>query len=249
VSEAEATARAWNPIRHGLGFARRGGALAAVGGLLTLLLSASARAGCASEHLPEVQSLMSYQSVIFHGALLLGLVLAVGGLARAALLPGSPIGRVVGLAVAGVAAAGLVLAAAASAPGTLPAVDAPLRRGLPLLAALVGTTGLGAAVLVAALALRQLGDAGVVKRAALFGVGLLLALLANAEATAGWLYPGPVAALEALGAIALVDVVILWWWSALLRGAEARIRDHVAARASAGALSIDPASQSAQAAR
>jgi len=210
----------WERVLTGLGFVRRGSVLVAVSGLLLLLLGTAGRAGCANPHLPEVHSLMQYQSLIFYLALLLGFVMVVSGQLYTALMPLGWRQRWVGLACGTLSTAALVVMALQATPGRLAGVNAPPGGVGALAAAVLGTTAIAASALLVMQVSRTLDRGRQARSAALFGLAMMTAAAANAEAASGLIFPHPMDALYAIAFIALANTVALIWIHHLLRASE-----------------------------
>ncbi len=219
---------AWKRTLTGLGFVRRGSVLTAVSGGLLLLLSTVGRAGCANEHLPEARSLMEYQSLVFHLALLLGFVMLVSGQLYTALMPVDWRHRWVALACGALSTLALLVMAIGAHPGRLLGVDAPTGGVGPLATAVLGTTAIAASALLVMQVSRALGGGGLSRSAALFGLAMITAAAVNAEAATGLLFPYPVHALYAIAVVAVVNTVALIWICRLLAGSETLIREQLA---------------------
>ncbi len=217
----------WKRALKGLGFVRRGSVLVAACGLLLLTLGSAGRAGCANPHLPEVRSLMQYQSIVFYLGLLLGFVMVAGGQLYAALMPVDWRQRAVALGCGGLSTVAMVVMAIQANPGSLLAVNAPPGGVGPLAAAVLGTTAIAASALLVMQVSRALGGRGISRSAALFGIALFAAVAANAEAASGLLFPHPVHALYSIAIIAAINIVALLWISRLLSDSEMLIRQEL----------------------
>lgn len=227
MSEPSREHEAWRRVGQGLGFARRGIVLVASAGLGILLLGALGRAGCSDPALPEVRSLMWYQDILFHMALWLGFTLVTGGLLWASCLPAPPRVRWLVAGSGGMTGAALLLASGVARPGQLPPVNGPPGDAAVLAAAVVGTAALSTAAMVAMLVARRLGSRFLPRGVALLGPALLFAAGANAEAASGILFPAPMSALYAVGAVAVVNAAIGLWLVRILRDSEGMIRRHL----------------------
>jgi len=227
MSTPEDKSPGWNRALTGLGFVRRGSVMVAVSGLLLLVLGTVGRAGCANPHLPEVRSLMEYQSVVFYLALLLGFVMVVSGQLYTALMPGTWRHRRVALGCVALTTVAMVVMAVQGSPGQLVGVDAPPGGAGALAAAVLGTTAMGASALVVMQVSRALGGRRLSRSAALFGLAMITAAAANAEAACGLVFPYPVHALIVLAVVAAVDAVALFWIYHLLADSETLIREQL----------------------
>ncbi|MFH2010347.1 MAG: hypothetical protein ABI333_27360 [bacterium] len=217
----------WPRALRGLGFVRRGSVLVAASGLLLLVLGTAGRAGCANPHLPEVRSLMQYQSLVFYLALLLGFLLVVGGLLGTALMPGPWQQRAIVLGCGGLATLACLVMAALANPGEIADLGSPPGGAGVLVAAVLGTTALAGSAMPVMLVSRQLGDPGLARSAAMFGIALVIAAAANAEAASGLLFPDPMHGLWVVGIVAAIDAAALLWLYALLAQSEALIEKHL----------------------
>lgn len=217
----------WKRVLTGLGFLRRGSVLVAVSGLLLLLLGTAGRAGCSNPHLPEVRSLMQYQSLVFYLALLLGFVMVVSGQLYTALMPVAWRERWVALACGALTTAALLVMALQATPGKLLAVNAPPGGVGALAAAVLGTTAIAASALLVMLVSRTLDGGKQSRSAALFGLAMITAAAANAEAACGLLFPHPVHALFVIAVIAAINTVALVWMHRLLTDTETLIRQQL----------------------
>lgn len=214
----------WKRVLTGLGFVRRGSVLVAVCGLLLLTLGTVGRAGCANPHLPEVRSLMEYQSLVFYLGLLLGFVMVMGGQLYAALMPVDWRQRAAALGCGGLTTGALLVMALQASPGKLVAVNAPPGGVGALAAAVLGTTALAVSALLVMQVSRQLDGGQLTRSAALFGIAMIAAAAANAEAASGLLFPRPLHALYGIAIIAAINGVALWWMVRLLARSEDLIR-------------------------
>ena len=218
---------AWEHALSGLAFIRRGSGLVFACGLLLLLLGDVGRAGCATPQLPEVRSLLQYQSLVLYGGLLLGYVLVIGGLWYSALMPVPWKQRAVPLGGGVLASLAAVVMAIGATPGKVPEVGGSPGGAGPLAAAVLGTVALAGSALLVMPVARRLGHAALVRSATLFSLALVVAAAANVEAAAGLLFPDPLHALYALAPIAAVNAVTLIWLHSLLHSAESKIRAHL----------------------
>lgn len=216
--------RGWKRALTGLGFVRRGSVLVAISGLLLLLLGTVGRAGCANPHLPEARSLMEYQSLVFYLALLLGYVMLLSGQLYTALMPMDWRQRSVALGCGALSTLALLVMALQASPGRLSPVNAPPGGVGALATAVLGTTAIAASALLVMQVSRVLGGGGLSRSAALFGLAMITAAAANAEAASGLLFPHPVHALFAIAVIAVVNGVALIWIYRLLADSENLIR-------------------------
>ncbi len=217
----------WKRALTGLGFVRRGSVLTAVSGGLLLLLSAMGRAGCANPNLPEARSLMEYQSLVFYVALLLGFVMLVSGQLYTALMPVNWRQRWVALACGALSTLALLVMAIQAHPGRLLDVNAPPGGVGGLATAILGTTAIAASALLVMQVSRALGRSNLNRSAALFGLAMITAAAANAEAASGMLFPQPVHALFAVAFVAVVNAVALFWIYRLLAESETLIREQL----------------------
>lgn len=214
----------WKRALTGLGFVRRGSVLVAVSGLLLLLLGTAGRAGCANPHLPEVRSLMEYQSGVFYLALLLGFVMVVSGQLYTTLMPGTWRHRRVALGCGALTTVAMVVMALQASPGRLVGVNAPPGGVGALAAAVLGTTAMGASALLVMQVSRALGGGRQSRSAALFGLAMIAAAAANAEAACGLLFPHPVHAMVVIAVVAVVDAMALLWINHLLAESESLVQ-------------------------
>lgn len=214
----------WKRALKGLGFVRRGSVLVAVCGLLLLTLGTAGRAGCANPHLPEVRSLMEYQSLVFYLGLLLGFVMVMGGQLYAALMPVDRRQRAVALGCAALTTLALLVMALQASPGGLVAVNAQPGGVGALATAVLGTTALASSALLVMQVSRQLDGGQLTRSAALFGLAMITAAAANAEAASGLLFPHPVHALYGIAIIAAINGGALLWMVRLLGQSEDLIR-------------------------
>jgi hypothetical protein len=224
MEESAPDASAWSRALLGLGFVRRGTILVAASGLLILLLGATARAGCANPHLPEVRSLMEYQSLVFHLALWLGFVLVIGGLGYAALMPTPWSTRSTILTCAGLVSIAFISVAAVSSPTRIIPLNAPPGTVGQIVVAAVTTLALAGNAAVAMAVAGLFGESRRFRAALSCGLAGLATVALHTEALAGWLFPDPVDALYLTGGVIAVDTLILWWLRTELLHAEKLIR-------------------------
>ncbi len=223
----------WRRALAGLALARRGSVLLAACGLLLLTLGALGRAGCGNPHLPEVRSLVQYQSLLFHLGLLLGFLMVVGGQLWASLMPVSPAQRAIGLGCGALSAGAMLLVTAVAQPGRSVAAIAPPGGASSLAAAALATTAVAATTLLVMLVSRSLGarrpgSPDLTRRAALFGVAMVASVAANAEAASGLVFSDPLAALYEIPVVAAINVTALVWLHGLLLASEEMIRAELA---------------------
>jgi hypothetical protein len=153
--------------------------------------------------------------------------MVVGGQMYAALMPVDWRQRSVALGCGALSGVALLVMALQASPGRLLRVNAPPGGVGALAAAVLGTTAIAASALLVMQVSRALGGARLNRSAALFGIAMIAAAAANAEAATGLVFPHPIHALFAIAVIAAVNGVALVWIHRLLADSETLIREQL----------------------